>query len=873
MRHPFSHTRLLLPPEKALAEQNLYLYYTAQFSLPEEPAQEPLLYFWTSGLAEIAVNGVPIHQGPCRSTMPLLYYDKVPIKGLLAGKNRISVKLQMGLPESNGLDGLLIQLEVGDRIFLNSPEEFHACYLRSYRSDAPTNSGAGFSEIVTAGTWEDSWFAADAPVPGQLAVFGEKVPDYVLYERPIPRFREVERRPSRYVRENGAVLAEFEEIVFGRVEVSGKSIGDVTVGYIEDLELGWSNSDGRQEMYRDQVLTAPGGFHFKSFRKRAMRYIRVYGAEDVKVSVWEYGYPLEDLGTFSCSDDRLNRLMDIGRATLKVNMDDIYNDCPHRDQSQWMDAYLSSRTALALFGDTALARKCLYQHALGACVDGRILSPSIGSTLCDRTHFADYALIFFDYVMWYYRVTGEKQILVDFQENLRSVLEFFRGHVDGTGLIVTTPQLDMVYLDNTFELPKKPHSASLNALFYMAQTRFAELCAVLEQPEEAAMWRDRAAKLQSSFFRVFTHGSLPDCIRDADTPVRDGWYMVNFSCELGRWHSCGAALEFDLFSEGEDLDMEVAAYAGFRLFCNGKLAEEDVREGDWRRQPCYEPVRITLPLKAGWNRIRWEVEANQLNFELFFRTLDGRDLKFAPMPGGTENRARMTEFDYLSAADLAGGFDREIRVRRWVAPQLSQSTQMYACICDIFPEYRQGARALKRTMKEEYIRTYLSVRVPYFCVEAGENREQEPWVMPVNTPWPGSFLLQALGDYGCGSEGLDVLRRFWGGMLDQGAVNTWEEWGNGSSLCHAWGATGCHFLLSRVLGVDHTTAHLGYLVIRPCLYDLAWAEGSVAVGRGGLKIGISLRKEASGTRVDIRVPEGVNVKIDLSLLENPVLAE
>lgn len=873
MSHPFVHTRLLLPAEKVPAEQNVYLYYTAEFSLPEATDGQPWLYFWTSGLAEIAVNGVPVHQGPCRSTMPLLYYDKVPVNGLFAGENRISVKLQMGLPEPNGLNGLLIQLQVGGRILLNSPEEFRSCYLGSYRSDAPTNSGTGFSEIVTAGTWEDRWFASSAPVPEQKAVFGEKVPEHVLYERPIPLFRKVERQPSHYFREDGAILAEFDEIVFGRVEITGKSGGHVVVGYIEDLKLGWSNSGGHQEMYRDQVLTAPGDFHFKSFRKRAMRYIRVYGAEDVKISVWEYGYPAEELGTFSCSDDRLNRLMDIGRATLKVNMDDIYNDCPHRDQSQWMDAYLSSRTALALFGDTALARKCLYQHALGACVDGKILSPSIGSTFCDRTHFADYALIFFDYVMWYYRVTGEKQILMDFQENLRSVLEFFRGHVDETDLIVTTPELDMVYLDNTFELPKKPHSASLNALFHLAQTRFAELCTVLEQPEEAAVWRGRAAQLQEVFLWTFTHGELPDCIRDADTPERDGWYMVNFSCELGRWHSCGAALEFELFSEGEALEMEAAAYAGFRLFCGGKLVTEDIREGDWRRQPCYEPVRITLPLKDGWNRIRWEVEANQLNFELFFRTLKGRDLIFAPISGGTQNHARMTEFDYVGNAPLAGGFDREIRVRRWAAPQLSQSTQMYACICDIFPERRRGTRALKQTMKEEYIRTYLSVRVPYFCVEAGESREREPWVMPVNTPWPGSFLLQALGDYGCGSEGLDVLRRFWGGMLDQGAVNTWEEWGSGSSLCHAWGATPCHFLLSRVLGVDHTTAYLGHLVIRPCLYDLSWAEGSVAVGHDGLKIHVSLRKENGNTEVDIRIPDGVKAEIDLSLLENPVRAE
>lgn len=706
------------------------------------------------------------------------------------------------------------------------------------------NGGAGYSEIVTPGTWEDHWFREDAPIPEKPALEGASVPADSLQKRCIPLFQEEECNPISYTAEpDGSILADFGEIVFGRVEVSGNGPGQIQFGYIEDMTKGWSNAEGNQEMYRDLLLDTHEAFTFKSFRKRAMRYVRVRGGSNIRVRVLEYGYPVKDLGSFRCSDERLNRLMDICVSTLKVNMDDIFNDCPHRDQSQWMDAYLSSQTALALFGDTALARKCLLQHGFSSYETGRIYSPSVSSDWLDgKTMFADYALMFFDYVLWYYNVTGETDILNMLQDNLRSVLETFLSCVDGTGLLRTEKKLDMVYLDNTFELPRKPYSAALNALFYMAMHRFGQICQILGQSEEAKLWQYRAENLQKVYFETFSHPEKEHCLKDASGVSGLGYYMVNFSCELGRWYSKGAALDFSLWSEEGSLELEIAEYTGFRLLCNGNTVYEENREPDWRRQPNYDPRRVTLKLNRGWNDIRFEVSPNQLNFELFFRGSGGRPLTIQTekVPG----YALMTEIDYATGEVLSE--PKQIRLRRWVPPTLSQSTHMYACISGIYPDLEKAAAALGQIMVSEYFRTYLSVRVPYFCTEAGEDREQLPWVMPANTPWTGSFLLQALGQYGLGNLGLSMLRSFWGGMLDRGAVNTWEEWGDRSSLCHAWGATPAQFLLSRVLGVDHTTKTDGYLTIRPCLYDLAWAEGTVAVGEGDLKIYVNLKKPDLG---------------------------
>ena len=109
------------------------------------------------------------------------------------------------------------------------------------------------------------------------------------------------------------------------------------------------------------------------------------------------GYPVRETGSFTCSDPALNRLWEVSGRTLAVCMDDLYNDCPHRDQAQWMDAFVSARCAFARFGTLDLTRKCLLQHGLCSYRDGRICSPSIVSW----AFFVDYALVYILFVKWY----------------------------------------------------------------------------------------------------------------------------------------------------------------------------------------------------------------------------------------------------------------------------------------------------------------------------------------------------------------------------------------------------------------------------------------------------------------------------------------
>lgn len=872
----FSQTRLIRPQAEFPSDKNIYIYYTAEWN--NTCGKEAELYFWSSGLSEIALNGECIHQGPCRDSLPLLYYDIIPLHNLKYGKNRISVKLNIeeirNYEDASGeireYAGILIEIKNENGRITPDMLEIKSGYSSAYLSDVPRNSGAGYSEVLISDA-EDDWYSVKSELCDKKTVYGFEIPEDSLNQRSIPLFtyNEIKYSSVPLTEGDGSLLYDFGEMVFGRVTVKGRASGEVIIGYIEDLEHGWSNSEGRQEMYQDKVLGVKGDFYFKSFRKRAFRYLRVHGADRIdKLTVSEYGYPLKQLGEFESSDSFLNRLMSISCATLRINTDDIFNDCPHRDQSQWMDAYLSSRIMLALYGDTKLARKCLYQHAIGSFHNGIICSPSINGTVM----FADYALILFDYVMWYYRVTGDRTVLSDLKVNLRTTLEYFLRFVDDSGLLRSAEELGLIYLDNTFELSRYEHSSALNALFYMAMKRFSELCEKLNDKKEAVIWEKHASDLRNSFFRIFSHHDINGCLRDSDTEYNSGYYMINFSCEFGSWHLPGAALEFCVDSEYDcNMELYVAEYAGFRVFLNGIECVDIPHKAGWDRQPCYDPIKINITLKKGANLIRWEVKANQLNFELFFRKSDNSSIDFYSPDGKKHGYAAIEKYDYECRCSLENAGRHEVRVRNWIPPLLSQSTHVYACLSEIFDSNESARQALLNVMPSEYIRTYLSVRVPYFCSEAGENREKDNWIMPVNTPWTGSFLLLALSKCGIADIGLEILRRFWGGMIEQNAVNTWEEWGNRSSLCHAWGATPAYFMLNQILGVEHCSDDGSEITVRPDLFDLKWARGYVAAGHDEKRIYVSLERAGDTTLVLIDIPEGIKAKIDLSRLKNPVL--
>jgi hypothetical protein len=154
----------------------------------------------------------------------------------------------------------------------------------------------------------------------------------------------------------------------------------------------------------------------------------------------------------------------------------------------------------------------------------------------------------------------------------------------------------------------------------------------------------------------------------------------------------------------------------------------------------------------------------------------------------------------------------------------------------------------------------------------------------------GYYVLEArakAGDYqGC----LDIIRQYWGGMLDLGATTFWEDFdldwtvnagridelvppgkkdihgdfgaycyvGFRHSLCHGWASGPTPWLSEHVLGIQVVQPGCKVVRVTPHLGDLQWAEGSYPTPMGVLKV--RHEKQPDGTvKSTIDAPKGVKV--------------
>ena len=155
----------------------------------------------------------------------------------------------------------------------------------------------------------------------------------------------------------------------------------------------------------------------------------------------------------------------------------------------------------------------------------------------------------------------------------------------------------------------------------------------------------------------------------------------------------------------------------------------------------------------------------------------------------------------------------------------------------------------------------------------------------------GYYVLQArarAGDYqGC----LDIIRQYWGAMLDLGATTFWEDfnldWVPGAaridelpgpgrkdihgdygaycykgyrhSLCHGWASGPTAWLSHNVLGVEIVEPGCKRVRIDPHLGDLQWVEGTYPTPQGVIKI--RHEKQPDGRiKSEIKGPSGVVVR-------------
>ncbi|WP_080904438.1 alpha-L-rhamnosidase C-terminal domain-containing protein [Parabacteroides sp. Marseille-P3160] len=154
----------------------------------------------------------------------------------------------------------------------------------------------------------------------------------------------------------------------------------------------------------------------------------------------------------------------------------------------------------------------------------------------------------------------------------------------------------------------------------------------------------------------------------------------------------------------------------------------------------------------------------------------------------------------------------------------------------------------------------------------------------------GYYMLRAMAAAGNYQGALDVIRQYWGAMLDLGATTFWEDFnmdwlqdaaridepvppgkvdihkkygnycykGYRHSFCHGWASGPTAWLSEQVLGVQVIEPGCRTVRITPHLGDLQWVEGAFPTPYGEIKL--RHEKQADGTvKSTIQAPKEIRV--------------
>ena len=487
---------------------------------------------------QLYINGQIVCEGPCQGSSYVRYYETADLTPyLIEGENLIFAKVLHieedsfisvfkesraafwfhGTLTQNGVESHLGSDETWD-CYRDDAVSFHQ-WRHIHRSVPPFEEVWGkpqLTKVNVKGMYE--------PLIGNKCFnpwgLGETYP---LVPRPIPQMKQEAFRPMTVVR-RGEGFIEFDAGAYTTAKVSLTLIApkdtEINVSYAECYSLINEQGHGykaRRDAYDDptavfggavkDILHATGAEQtLHTFWYRSFRFIRIDFPSDAvpEIKALEfapYFYPLDQAGSFECSDPRLNEMWDISRNTVLCCMHEMYVDCPYYEQQQYdMDSALEMLFTFRLGSDTLMPLKSLTDLAHSQMPDGMIQAnyPSTKVQI-----IPDFTLFWVLMLRDYLRYTGDTAGIRPLLGTADRALEGFENLKNDMGLISPTPYWSFVDWVPTWPngIPVGGQTEPLTVTCFMyaaALKAAAEVYAAIGRKERTAEYLSRAEDMIQS---------------------------------------------------------------------------------------------------------------------------------------------------------------------------------------------------------------------------------------------------------------------------------------------------------------------------------------------------------------------------------------
>jgi hypothetical protein len=273
------------------------------------------------------------------------------------------------------------------------------------------------------------------------------------------------------------------------LDLEGVAGGMVDMGVCESLADG-RVTPTRNGLHCNRYIMKDGPQRWQAFEWVGFRYLQMTVRNCPQpVTIRQAGvnftsYPVGTSGTFHSSDERLNQIWETCRHTVQLCMHDAYEDCPNREQRQWVgDAYVESKVNHAVFGDAKLTRKYLRQIAQSQRSDGIVQMFWPGDDergVLNIFDIKDFVLLWISTIWEYYRYTGDLELVRELLPNIVKAVGWFENHVDSQGLLSNIP---LWIFGDWAPLDRRDHNTVLNGLFYNVLLESTQMARLLGEEE------------------------------------------------------------------------------------------------------------------------------------------------------------------------------------------------------------------------------------------------------------------------------------------------------------------------------------------------------------------------------------------------------
>lgn len=329
--------------------------------------------------------------------------------------------------------------------------------------------------------------------------------------------------------------------VFHHIRVSGDTSYVIMVkdferyeekgSHISDLLVGNGDTD-----FRGLGMVSAGGFK-----------VHVYNSGENPLQVERLSgyfthYPVEKEGGFSCSEECLNKIYEMGRHALKICRQTLELDSPLHQENLGCagDYFIASLMNYFTDGDTKLTRLDIVRIA--DCLK-----------LYDGFMFhTTYSMIWIQMVYDYYLFSGDHSIFEEVSDAMEILLEKMHSYTEKEEIISNPPSymfVDWLVVDgiSLHHPPMALGQAVLNAFYYGGLVTAVKLFERMQKQELCSRYAQRAAVLKESFHRNFYDEQRGLYFDGHNTKHPTGpWLPENVDKRYFSWHTNSLAVLYDL---------------------------------------------------------------------------------------------------------------------------------------------------------------------------------------------------------------------------------------------------------------------------------------------------------------------------------------